>query len=304
MARRGLYIFLLTIFFLFFLSANTPAQSVALTLTVHTIAPACNASSGVIILSAAGGTAPYTFTFKGINAGSTGYFPGLSSGVYPVSVTDASGMTANQMVTLTQTINPPQVTISSYTNPTGCGINDGTVTLTATGGTPPYTYSSDNSTWQTSNILTNLAADAILDTYAFYVRDANGCSAFPVNPPILISNCPINIWGFAYNSLLFSCGSTQGYIHITGVSGGTPPYTYSLDGVNYQSSPNFDNLRAGNYLLRVRDATGLTTIQVFLIADECALTHVQPKLNANLTRVQHASKLKTARVHYSQLPTY
>src|SRR5258708_7477775 len=155
------------------------------------------------------------------------------------------------------------------------------VTTTATGGTPPYTYSSDNSTWQTSNVLTNLAPDGNLDTYAFYVRDVNGCVAFPPNPPILISNCPINIWGFNYNSLLFSCGSTAGYIHITGVSGGTPPYTYSLDGVIYQSSPNFDNLRAGNYQLRVQDAVGLTTNQVFLIADECALTATYVATNAS-----------------------
>lgn len=117
MARRGLYIFLLTTFFLFFLSPRPTAQPVVLTLTVHTIAPACNASSGVIILSAAGGTGPYTFTFKGINAGSTGTFSGLSTGIYPVSVTDASGTTATQTVTLTQMINPPQVTISSFTNP-------------------------------------------------------------------------------------------------------------------------------------------------------------------------------------------
>ncbi|HEV3324446.1 MAG TPA: gliding motility-associated C-terminal domain-containing protein [Puia sp.] len=281
MARKHRYTFLLTAFFLFSLSPGTKAQPAALTLIVHTIAPSCNASSGLIILTAAGGTPPYTFFIKGINVGAGGSFSGLPTGVYPVSVTDAAGTTASQTVTLTQTVNPPQVTVSAYTNPTGCGKDDGTITLTATGGTPPYTYTADDITWQTSNTFTNLPADAALALYPLSVRDANGCLAWPSNSPILVSNCPITISGWNYNSLLFGCGSTKGYIHITAVSGGTPPYTYSLDGVNYQSSPDFDNLPAGNYHLRVQDAAGLITFQAFVIDDECALTATYVAIDAS-----------------------
>lgn len=281
MARKDLFSLLLTLVCLLSLSPRTMAQPVALTLTVHSIAPACNASSGAIFLTAAGGTAPYTFFFKGINTGSNGTLSGLAPGTYPVAVTDASGTTANQTVTLTQTINPPQVTVSAYTDPTGCGKTDGTITLAATGGTPPYTYTSDYINWQTSNTFTNLSADGPIDPYSFYVQDANGCISFPPNPPIFASNCPLTIWGFDFNSLLYACGSTAGYIHITGVSGGTSPYTYSIDGVNYQSSPNFDNLPAGSYRLHVKDAAGLSTIQTFIINDECALKANYTATNAS-----------------------
>jgi len=281
MARKHLYTFLLTAFFLFSLSPGTKAQPAALTLIVHTIAPACNASSGAIFLTAAGGTPPYTFFFRGINTGSNGTLSGLAAGTIPVAVTDASGTTASQTVTLTQTINPPQVTVSSYTNPTGCGKYDGTLTLAATGGTPPYTYTSDYINWQTSNTFTNLSADGPIDPYSFHVQDANGCISFPPNPPILVSNCPLMIWGFDFNSLLFGCGSTAGFIHITGVAGGTSPYTYSIDGVNYQSSPNFDNLPAGAYRVHVQDAAGLNTTQIFIINDECSLTATYVATNAS-----------------------
>lgn len=160
MVRRNLFIFLLTVFFLFSLFPRITAQPAALTLTIHTIAPSCNAPSGAIIATAAGGTAPYTYTFRGINAGSSGYFQGLLPGTYAVAVTDASGTTVSKTVTLTQTINPPQVTVSSYTDPTGCGKDDGMVTLMASGGTPPYSYSSDIRNWQTSNVFANLPANA------------------------------------------------------------------------------------------------------------------------------------------------
>jgi hypothetical protein len=50
-----------------------------------------------------------------------------------------------------------------------------------------------------------------------------------------------------------SCGQNNGTIVFSSATGGIPPnYEYSLDGVNYQSSPNFSNLPSGNYMARVR----------------------------------------------------
>ena len=50
-----------------------------------------------------------------------------------------------------------------------------------------------------------------------------------------------------------TCGQNNGTIVFTNPSGGVPPpYEYSLDGVNYQASPNFANLAPGNYVARVR----------------------------------------------------
>jgi hypothetical protein len=50
-----------------------------------------------------------------------------------------------------------------------------------------------------------------------------------------------------------TCGQNNGTIVFTNPTGGVAPnYEYSLDGVNYQVSPNFANLPAGTYTARVR----------------------------------------------------
>jgi PKD repeat protein len=53
-----------------------------------------------------------------------------------------------------------------------------------------------------------------------------------------------------------TCGLNNGTIVFTNPAGGTTPptYEYSLDGVNYQASPSFNNLPAGTYTARIRTA--------------------------------------------------
>lgn len=250
-------------------AAQAPPLPPPLTLTVYPTQPTCGIPNGEISFSASGGTGPYTYTYRGYNTLGQTDFSDLQPGTYPITVTDATGATASQTITLTQTINPPTVTATSFTNP-DCGTTDGSVTLTATGGTPPYLFSINDSTWQTSNVFSNLSAG--IAGYPFQVQDANGCTVYCFNSPILTSNCPIYINGSAYNSLLYGCGSTASFIYITSVVGGTPPYSYSLDGVNYQSSGNFDNLGAGTYLVHVKDANNVVLIQSYVIEQECALS--------------------------------
>jgi hypothetical protein len=60
-----------------------------------------------------------------------------------------------------------------------------------------------------------------------------------------------------------TCGQNNGTIVFTGPTGGVPPtYEYSLDGVNYQASPNFGNLPAGNYVARIR-TSGSGCVQTY-----------------------------------------
>ena len=54
-----------------------------------------------------------------------------------------------------------------------------------------------------------------------------------------------------------SCfGENDGSIVLQALSGGAPPYAYSIDGQNYTSTNIFQNLSAGMYTLRVRDGGG------------------------------------------------
>ena len=50
---------------------------------------------------------------------------------------------------------------------------------------------------------------------------------------------------------------------VTSPTGGVPPtYEYSLDGVNFQASPNFGNLPAGTYVARIR-TSGSGCVQTY-----------------------------------------
>ncbi|NBQ10459.1 MAG: adhesin, partial [Betaproteobacteria bacterium] len=103
-------------------------------ITTNVACPSGN--NGAIDLTVTGGIAPYIFTWS--NSASTEDLSSLTAGNYSVSVTDANGCTANANVTITQ---PTLLTTSaSSTNVTCNGLNNGTATVTAAGGTAPYTY--------------------------------------------------------------------------------------------------------------------------------------------------------------------
>lgn len=79
----------------------------------------------------------------------------------------ADNGTCQKIAKLTFTLNtPPTATISTY---------GATATVTATGGTAPYQYSVDGSTWQSSNVFTNLP----FGDNEVFVKDGKGCSSGP-----------------------------------------------------------------------------------------------------------------------------
>src|SRR5690348_6820567 len=86
----------------------------------------CNGGDSTVTVSAVGGTAPYT---------GTGQFT-KKAGSYTFTVTDANGCTASTTVTINQ---PALLTISSTATPILCNGGDSTVTVSAAGGTGPYT---------------------------------------------------------------------------------------------------------------------------------------------------------------------
>jgi len=241
---------------------NQPPSSLGtIVMNVQTTQPSCGYDNGIIVATASGGTPPYLYSLSGGFNQNNGYFPGYGAGkgslTYTVAVTDAAGQTATQQVTLSNTLPAPIVAVTIATHPSTCTSADGSVSLTASGGVPPYQYSMDGINYTASNAFNNL----IEGIYWFYVKDANGCVGDTALGFLNEFNCR-NCCDLMCNGEggANAC-KNDGYIDIR-AEGGTPPYQFSIDGINYypglypNESNDFNNLAPGNYTLYVKDATG------------------------------------------------
>ncbi|PXY38663.1 chromophore lyase, partial [Flavobacterium cheongpyeongense] len=133
------------------------------------------------------------------------------------------------------------------------------VTITASGGTPGYTYAykQDGVAPVAADYVASNVADLNPTTNAnwdVYVKDANGC-IFPLNVAIDTDNAPTAVTAIGSGCL----GSVGGYIITATTTGGTGTLTYSINaGASYQASNVFPITAAGIYTIRVKDANGCT----------------------------------------------
>jgi len=126
-------------------------------------------TTGVATASPTGGTAPYTYSWNTIPVKTTASITGLTSGVYTCSVTDAIGCAKNVVITITE---PTDITVfQTQTNVTFPGGNNGTASVSVSGGTAPYTYSWNTVPVKTTASVTGLTAG----TYKCTVTDSKSC---------------------------------------------------------------------------------------------------------------------------------
>jgi hypothetical protein len=126
---------------------------------------------------------------------------------------------------------------------------NGKITITASGGVQPYQYSIDNgSTFFDSNVFDNLAPG----TYHIVTKDEEGTQVTET-VVIAVGLSDLNFTAFVTLSSRLDISDAQ--IELI-ASGGTSPYFYSKNGIDYSSSPIFTGLIAGNYTMYVRDTDG------------------------------------------------
>ncbi|HEX5002465.1 MAG TPA: PKD domain-containing protein [Bacteroidia bacterium] len=220
----------------------------------------CSGSSnGSVTTNANGGTAPYTFAMNGGAGQPSGAFTGLPAGNYTVVVTDANGCTAS----VNSSVNEPALlqAVSAATDALCNGSSDGTVTSNANGGTLPYSYTLNGGTSQPTGLFSGLTAG----NYTVVVTDANGCT---VSSSTVINEPAVLQMALAASDALCN-GSADGTLN-TNVSGGTTPYSYSVNGGAAQAANNFNSLPAGNYAITVTDANGCS-LTVNSVINEPAL---------------------------------
>jgi subtilisin-like proprotein convertase family protein len=213
------------------------------------------AAQAAITVNVAGGFTPYEYSIGGNNYQSSNVFSGLVAGTYTVTVRDANGTTSS---TSPITIGQPAVLLANAT------VVLNTVTLVATGGTAPYTYSVNGGAGQAGAVFTNLG-DGV---YIFTITDANGCAT---STTIEVDIPALSLTSAAATGINPCSGAFDLEISATG---GIPPLQYSItDGSNILTSPTpvFTGLQPGTYTVVVTDAALSTVSTSVTVAPLAAL---------------------------------
>ncbi len=204
-------------------------------------------NTGTASVLVSSGTAPFSYSWSNGAAGSSA--SGLSAGDYSVTVTDANGCTASCSVNVGQ---PSLLEVSSSAGSIACYGGTTTVTVSASGGTPPYSGTGDYEVG---------AGD-----YSYTVTDANGCSATTSGsvsePSQLVASS--------------SAGSIACY-------GGTTTVTVSASGgtAPYSGTGEF-TVSAGDYSYTVTDANGCSSTTSVSVSEPSLLVAASSSAGAIL----------------------
>lgn len=223
----------------------------------------CNGgSNGNATVSVSGGNSPYSFAWSNGQASQTA--TGLSAGNYSVSVTDGGGCISIASVSISQPAALASTVSSANVN---CyGGNNGTATVSVSGGTTPYSYLWSNSA--TTSSVNNLTAG----NYTVIIIDANNCNitaTVTVSQPTLLSTS-------IYSTGITCNGGNNGMAAVT-ATGGTSPYTYNWS--NSQNTMTATGLQAGTYSVTATDFKGCTSVSAVTISEPAALSMAVSTVN-------------------------
>lgn len=203
---------------------------------------------GIITAVTVGGCPPYQYWIRGAGSSwspTTATTDGLCKGSYVLGIRDACGVMDTQSVLITT---PPRLRPSLvFLDDVSCfGMNDGSLEIAASGGTPPYQYSRNGGfTYQSSGYFDGLPPN----TYAMRIEDANGCDRggnLTINQPDLLV---LSLSSVTNES---TPGAADGSITVS-TTGGTGDMEFRLGSSGWQSSPTFNGLTAGSYIVQVQD---------------------------------------------------
>ncbi len=213
-------------------------------------------SNGSFTITPSNGTAPYSYSIDGISFQTANVFSNLTPATYTVTVRDALGCVKNDTIIVTTGINCVSATAVAVDEK--CGLVNGSITVTALNGMPPYTYSINGGNFQSNNLFSNLTGG----NYTITVKDSTR-GTYNLVATVNVVNS--NNLALNYSATNASCSNNNGSITASG-TGGVPPFQFSLNGGVYQNSGQFLNLNAGNFILAIRDANGCIFTQPAVVA--------------------------------------
>jgi hypothetical protein len=230
------------------------SQPTALTVTPSATNISCKGgNNGSINLVVNGGTGSKTFLWS--NGATSQNISGLAPGTYSVAVTDANVCINNTTsVTITEPATPVTISLQSKSNVSCFGLSNGSILVTASGGTGTIIYSKDGTNFQPGASFTGLAPG----NYTITAKDANNCTQVTSSISITQPSTALAISGIIKNNPLCN-GNANGSL-VVSVAGGIAPYQYSMDGTNFLSSNTISGLSSGNYVVTVKDANNCTVV--------------------------------------------
>ena len=197
-------------------------------------------SDGEASSTPSGGVAPYTYSWS--DGQTTATASGLTAQTYTLVITDNHGCTQTEFATVLQ----PDSISTSYTSIDTRCFNDsnGSATITAIGGTAPYTYN-----WSTGNI-GDTENGLTAGTYSVTVVDDNGCVSFEnitINQP---DSLAMNI-----TTQSVTCHGLSDGAAFANPTGGTSPYTFNW-GTGTTSATSLSGLIAQSFSVLITDDNG------------------------------------------------
>ena len=215
-------------------------------------------STGSLTSIAGGGTPGYSYRWNPNIANTTNTNSSLAAGTYSTTLVDANGCRDSLVAVITEPAAPLAATLA-ITNVPCYGTSSGSVTVTANGGTPAYTYN-----WNPSEPATASINQVPAGNYSVTVTDANGCSLVEdtiITQPsaalsLTVTATPVLCYGYPTGTI------------IAIAAGGTPVYSFTLasGGTSVTSnSGEFHNLLPTTYTVTLTDQKGCTADSVVTV---------------------------------------
>jgi subtilisin-like proprotein convertase family protein len=228
-----------------------------LSVTTSTVGVACfGETNGSATANAIGGMPTYTYNWS--NSQTTQTITNLSPGTYTVTVTDQNSCSTTAVAVVSEPLLPLNA-VATFANETCNELNNGSIDVSVSGGTSPYTYIWSNGA--NTQDLNPLSAG----TYVVTITDNNGCTTIlsqTITQPSLLAATisPTNE----------TCNELNNGAATVNVIGGSVPIAYLWS--TSATTVSISSLSAGAYSVTVTDTNGCTTSATTLITQPDVLT--------------------------------
>lgn len=244
----------------------TLTQPQVLSITTSATPVTCyTGTDGSATVSASGGRSPYTYLWSPSGGGGASAH-GLSAGTYTVAVTDMNGCIATATAVVTEPVAVAAAT--SQINVSCNGGNDGSASVSTTGGTGIFSY-----LWAPGGYTASTVTGLTVGTYNVVITDNTGCM---LSRAVTITQPATLTAAISVDNMPTCNGLNDGSLTAI-VNGGTAPYTFSWSTSPVQIQATATNLGPGTYTVTVTDAKGCTAFAISTITEP-------PPLSASISR--------------------